>query len=549
MTTSYDPISFIHSFIHSNRNKIRLIPFQIIRAMNTCNRMRIKQLQLFQKKWKGIGPRRSQSESLHNFNSNSNSSSINSINNVIKKSFATNSNNRTSSNNNDNNNRARKQINVGQGENQNYNLLKSQGLNPAQQKGAQVQLQNMEQSTARILNMSPRDIDFHNSNINKNLSRAAKSTSTSTSTSVDALANDVKVAINFWSNKWIIHHHPFCTIYPTHVHSLQYISNINKDDNQNHNDNDNNIEKQERYYGNHGPKQAERLLQWIIDVDNTHPNLHFFKKVLGIHANVIIANIIDAYLLPCTTSSAAKWQFGQDRLNHNASASDNNSNNNNNNNNIQMNDFTQFSTSTGSHNVNAAMWTPAIHDACRVIDTMNNLMTDTRTRTKTNANANTVMTPDTNSDNAILYVWMKLAVLLDLDSSNHSVIQNIQVQRDISNPNAELSLPSSMLISSRKEVADAMEAKLLEMEERFSSTRDEKVRPNVFSYNHVLRALILQGTGESTVDRVLWYLRRMERTEDGALEKLQGATSNDGDDGDDDDAGLPPTTAFVDAIS
>lgn len=529
--------------------------------MSTCNRMRIRQLQLFQKKWKGIGPRRSQSESLHNFNSNS--SSINSINNGIKKSFATHSNNRTSSNNNDNNNRGRKQINVGQGENQNYNLLKSQGLNPAQQKGAQVQLQNMEQSTARILNMSPRDIDFHNSNNSNNISQAAKSASTSastsTSTSVDALANDVKVAIHFWSNKWIIHHHPFCTIYPTHVHSLQYLSNINETDNDNHNSN--NIEKEERCYGNHGPKQAERLLQFIIDVDNTHPNLQFFKKVLGKHANAIIANIIDAYLLPCTTSSAAKWQFGQDRLNHNASSSDNN-NNSNNDNNIQMNDFTQFSTATGSHNVNAAMWTPAIHDACRVIDTMNNLMTETRTNA--NTNANTVMTPDTNSDNAILYAWMKLAVLLDLDSSNHSVIQNIQVQRNAHIDNlgvhgpgetidgrnlALASLPSSMLISSRKEVADAMEAKLLEMEERFYSTRDERVRPNVFSYNHVLRALILQGTGESTVDRVLWYLRRMERTEDDALEKLQGATPNDGDDDDDDDAGLPPTTAFVDAIS
>jgi len=535
--------------------------------------MRIKQLHLFQKKWNGIGPRRRQSEceSLHNFNSNSNS--------IIKKSFATNSNinsntnsninknriiNRNSSNsnsnsnsNNGNNNRGRKQINVGQGENQNYNLIKSQGLNPAQQKGAQVQLQNMEQSTARILNMSPADIDFRNNN-------------NSTSTSVDALANDVRVAIHFWSHKWIIHHHPFCTIYPTHVHSLQYLSNNNAHDS-NDNQNQNYIDKEERCYGNHGPKQAERLLQWIIDVDNTHPNLHFFKKVLGKDSNVIITNIIDAYLLPCTTSSAAKWQFGQDR----ASASDNsNNNNNNNNNNVQMNDFTQFSTATGSHNVNAAMWTPAIHDACRVIDTMNNLMMDTRTRTYTRTsertNTNTVMTPDTNSDNAILYVWMKLAVLLDLDSSNHSVIQNIQVQRNahehIDNMGihgstgesidgsglALASLPSSMLTSSRKEVADAMEAKLLEMEERFYSTRDERVRPNVFSYNHVLRALILQGTGESTVDRVLWYLRRMEQTEDRALEKSQGTASNDGGGGggdDDDDAGLPPTTAFVDAIS
>ena len=222
-----------------------------------------------------------------------------------------------------------------------------------------------------------------------------------------------------------------------------------------------------------------------------------------------------------------------------------------------MTDFTQFSSSTGSHNVNAAMWAPAITNACRVIDAMDKLMIE----------YHTVMKPDTDSDNAILYAWMKLAILLDLDASKHSVIQNIQLHRrtdtgidtdtdtdtdggihthtrthgqaDIEPNN---SLPSSMQMTSRKQVADAMEAKLVEMEERYHSTQRERFRPNVFSYNHVLRALILQGSGESNCERVQWYLRRMEQTEDRALGQRNETDEHKHNEQ------LPPTAAYADTI-
>jgi hypothetical protein len=305
-------------------------------------------------------------------------------------------------------------------------------------------------------------------------------------------------------------------------------------------------QKDEHCYGDYGPKQAERLLHWIMEVDKKYPNQQFLKRVLGKHANIVLANIIDAYLLPCTTSSVSKWQFAPELAVPNGNGigignkfmdddgNDNRNINSNNNGNIQMNDFTQFSSSTGSHNVNAAMWAPAITNACGVIDTMDNLMVEYHADMK----------PDTDSNNAILYAWMKLAILLDLDSSDHSVIQNIQLHQRSGGgrgqTDSEQGSPFSMQMKSRKEVADAMEAKLVQMEESYHSTRKERFRPNVLSYNHVLRALILQGTGESTVERVQWYLRRMEYTEDLALGNLQ--------DSDERNEQLPPTTAFADAI-
>ena len=110
--------------------------------------------------------------------------------NVIKRTFATNSNNKNNNKLKTNGNRARKNINVGQGEAQDTRLVKSQGLNPAQQKSAQVQLQSMEQSTSRILHMTPEQIQLHLSN------------DSSTSIGV-ALVNEIRVAIHFWSNKWV----------------------------------------------------------------------------------------------------------------------------------------------------------------------------------------------------------------------------------------------------------------------------------------------------------------------------------------------------------
>jgi DNA polymerase III epsilon subunit-like protein len=109
---------------------------------------------------------------------------------VIKRTFATNSNNKNNNKLKTNGNRARKNINVGQGEAQDTRLVKSQGLNPAQQKSAQVQLQSMEQSTSRILHMTPEQIQLHLSN------------DSSTSIGV-ALVNEMRVAIHFWSNKWV----------------------------------------------------------------------------------------------------------------------------------------------------------------------------------------------------------------------------------------------------------------------------------------------------------------------------------------------------------
>ena len=88
-----------------------------------------------------------------------------------------------------------------------------------------------------------------------------------------------------------------------------------------------------------------------------------------------------------------------------------------------------------------------------------------------------------------------------------------------------------------------MEAKLTQMENTYFETKDENLRPNTLSYNHVLRVLYIQNPDSkvSTSDKIRYYLDRMEQTEDFDLDPKTFDTTND--------SSFRSTTAYADVIS
>ncbi len=94
-------------------------------------------------------------------------------------------------------------------------------------------------------------------------------------------------------------------------------------------------------------------------------------------------------------------------------------------------------------------------------------------------------------------------------------------------------------MKSVEHVIDSMERKLVDMEQRYFTTRKDSMKPNTLSYNHVVRGVL---SGPRAADRAQWYLNRMERTEDRALVMVT-------DEDPDKDEALPMTTVFADEVT
>lgn len=371
------------------------------------------------------------------------------------------------------NNESRKVFDVGQGFNSKPSLIKTQGLNPAQKKMAVTQLDSMEQVTKNLLALNMGSTELKEQ-LEKNL---------------ESLVNDARVVLHFWSTKWPMHFHPFCAIYSTHVKGLRCPHDL-----ENTND--------EKNYGDYGPKQAERILNWIMQIDTGSKGKYdFANRVVGKDASLIFAYMIDSYLLPCTNPSLHKLELDSSGY-----------------------DIMQYSSASGTLNINVETWAPSLCDAFRIIDFMEGLKSDNEK----------LLRPTIESENAIIYTWMKFAVLLDNASTSNAKLKSLDEYLGAGIENGKMSN-----IRSPHKVVLAMEEKLSQMENSYFETKDENLRPNTLSYNHVLRVVYIQDPDSelSTSKRIRCYLDRMEQTEDFDLESNTCDTS------------FRSTAAYADVIS
>ena len=255
------------------------------------------------------------------------------------------------------------QVNVGHGPSFSLDPNAKIAISPEQRKASEMELKRMSAITRRILDQSPNDI-----------------------TSMDkSLVNEIRVALHYWSSRWIVRYHPFFSAHATHVESLLLSSK---------NDGDNEI------CGDYGPRQAEKIVRWILKADKIGPGNALIDRILAVDNNAAIANIIDGYLLLCTTNMTFKEQHeGLHSHQHNPQNPQNHHTND---------DFLHLASITGTHKVNRSTWIPSIFRASNTIDVMYAL----------HYSDNVALMSDTTSHNAILHTWSKLAMLLAAPNSD-----------------------------------------------------------------------------------------------------------------------------------
>lgn len=347
-----------------------------------------------------------------------------------------------------------------------------QPVSDEQRRAAQLELDRMNTSTSRLLQM------------------------TSVLPISEAIVNETRVALNYWSRRWYIHFHPgfgraakgsqlsLQALRQWDMHAHENINNINTEaladfdsiPGGTNSQLEESQTKQEHHIqqqggGDHGARQAERLLDWsvqnnlaphgVFDITNETSYIKVADKNLATSSNTICANIVQTYLLPCEFGGFG----GSNELVHEGT-----------------NDAM-----LPKHLIANASYVRALADATRVMNKMKRLHTTYPDE----------VPPDSLSILTELTVWSKRAILLNEIQSKDSVAGSNAGSNNGSN------LLELLKTLDDKEVPDGvddvkkytlqgcldhMETILAEAESKYASTKDDRIRPSVDWYNHIIGA-------------------------------------------------------------
>ncbi len=360
----------------------------------------------------------------------------------------------------------------------------AQPISEAQRRAAQLELDRMNESTSRLLEMTTVPVS-------------------------DSIVNEGRVALNYWSRRWYMHFHPgFGRAAKGSQLSLQALRQWDKQDNTDNNnmidvdketaDNEENqANTEQKKGGDHGARQAERLLDWsiennliphgIFDLSQEGSYIKSSDQHLANSPNLTCANIVQTYLLPCEFGGFG----GTNELVHGNSYG-------------ITNDAT-----LSKHFIANASYVRALADATRVMKKMKQLHSTYPEQ----------ISPDTLSVVTEMNVWSKRAVLLN----------EIQSKDSLSGSNANLN--SSNLLDLLKTLEkddedfdavgyvnkytlqgclDHMETILAEAENRYTSTNDDRIRPAVDWYNHIIGAWARSNLDDS-LEKTKHFLHGMEK--------------------------------------
>ena len=168
-------------------------------------------------------------------------------------------------------------------------------ISEAQKRSAQLELDRMVHSTSRLLSL---DLTTTNDKIS------------------EAIVNEARVAIHYWSRRWYMHYHPGFgrnakkrKAGGDYILSFDYPIYSNANVGSGGNDSSkscNNDTRSQSIDGSYGAQQAEKLLNWSIHnnlishdlFNNTHLNdVSSYEMELSKSPNLDMVNIIDTYLL------------------------------------------------------------------------------------------------------------------------------------------------------------------------------------------------------------------------------------------------------------
>jgi len=384
----------------------------------------------------------------------------------------------------------------------------------------EAELFNTEKRSAKTVSPQQRrkaDDELHY--YQKNTTRIlASQTLPQSSTSLNALLNEVRVTLHYWITRWHFFFHPSLAIVPTSVHDTA----TSYGDRQ-----------QEDQYSDYGSKQADRLIDWIIQMDQDFPHYKIVDKTITIDKNAVFVNLIDSCLLPCNTPEQSNTTYSQvsalvDRIDETKEP-------------ILLKrpfgDSGQILATKSIKNINVKAWMNAVLLSGRVIDKMQSL----------HANGNNELQMDTFAINAILNVLSKQSVVMlrVVNSKDMNDIMNTNVDWRAHLPSTaiddEKHLPSIFSLTCIQDLINRMEFLLGLMENAIHSNTNtqESLKPDECSYNTIIAALARLNNVPFARERADWYLQRMERTED---EDLGRSLEQDHDT-------FPRTTAYADTVT
>lgn len=343
----------------------------------------------------------------------------------------------------------------------------------------------------------------------------------------EAIINEVRVALNYWSRRWYMHFHPgFGRAAKGSALSLDVLRKWNGGDGLNiglhgiaQQDANSDLDDDERQptsaiqnvSGDFGARQAERLLDWsmsnnlvthgVFDQNSEDILSHMEGEDLeggnlGSSPNLTCVNIIETYLLPTAyggvggavggAGMAASGSVNVDNMDRTLATA-------------AVHDQYNFATLTKHFTINSS-YVHAVVDATRVMQKMKRFQSEFPSK----------LSPDTLSIKAELNVWSKRAMIFarnqNISGGGGIVAGSVVDGAPIIN-NADTSDPKDMLKALELEHASAnggevygddaytlqgclnkMESILSRAEEQYISTEDERIRPSVDWYNHVLGA-------------------------------------------------------------
>ena len=372
-----------------------------------------------------------------------------------------------------------------------YNNNKSSApkfrASPEQRTVARLELERMRRSTDRLLAL-----------LSRNSPGAADADGNEAKADLHspALTNELRVVLHYWTTRWYSHHHPYLTATPT-------------------------VDKG----ADAGAVTAERLLDAIVAFDSGGDAREgdrkrggygsLIDKVVSGDGNAALVNLIEARLLPCTTTGAGPM----------GSASSGG---------IGIGGAAAVASSgvmATSKSIDAQAWIGAIRDALRVYGKMRSLWEEGRCDAR----------PDAASLGAGLNVLSKLCGVLQSKNSMNESAQK-ELVRAI---NATLRPPRPLETShlSADGVLGVMEDMIGDAERRYHDpSRDNGanigpsfggvIRPDVLTYNTYLGAYARCHSNERGLAKVGRYIRAMEALEDGEVDHLPSTDdTTDPDDG------------------
>lgn len=333
------------------------------------------------------------------------------------------------------------------------NAIDKQNVSEAQRRAAQLELQQMNQSTSRILGLQ-----LTSNNVSEVIS--------------EATVNEVKSAIHYWSRRWYMHFHPgfrraakgsaLCASdFKTFMESTQ--QDVAKESD---------LLEPTNFSGDHGARQAEKLLDWAISndlvargaFDSSMDQSRMNKEEhLGMSPNLPFVNIIETYLLPTVyggvgnsiEESAREEALGLSRKN-------------------------EYGTAL-KHSVINTSYIRALADATRVMKKMKH----------TQSTYHAQVAPDTLSIKAELNVWAKRAILLGRGTADDIALLRQSEEDSANEEGIEMYGSEADTVQG---CMRAMDAIITQAEKKFATQNNENLRPSVDWYNHFIGALARSGT-------------------------------------------------------